>query len=162
MSEAATTLRRAPLPAGRSLFQLAILRFRRNQAAMCTSVVLALIVVFCFLGPFVIPHRYDQVFSSYVAVPPSFQARPDVATLQDVAESIARQARVTLQDFSIGGNAFSATDQRPNGCRPALDPLFRPDRPICRYPHRRHLGRWQGSEAGRSLEPGIFPVRHRH
>ncbi|WP_018237351.1 ABC transporter permease [Ensifer sp. BR816] len=99
----------SPETRGRSLFQLAALRFRRNRAAMAGCVMLALIALFSFVGPFFSPHSYDQVFPSYVSIGPSLEPRPDTSTLQEVMESVAARARVTLEDFNVEGEAFTAT-----------------------------------------------------
>ncbi|MCA2375255.1 ABC transporter permease [Agrobacterium sp. 22-211-1] len=98
-----------PLVKSRSLFQLAALRFRRNKAAMAGSVMLLLITLFSFIGPHFLTHTYDQVFSSYVSVPPSLEPRPDVNNLQGVMEGVANRARVELQEFSVEGQTFTAT-----------------------------------------------------
>lgn len=101
----------APLPStkSRSLFQLAALRFRRNRAAMAGSIMLALIALFSFLGPHFLNHTYDQVFPSYVSIPPSLEPRPDVNNLQGVVEGIASRARVDLKEFEVSGQSFTAT-----------------------------------------------------
>jgi oligopeptide transport system permease protein len=104
--------------AGRSLTQLAMMRFKRNKAAMAGCVMLLFIAVFSYLGPFFVPHTYDQVFSSYVTVPPSLTPRPDPQSLQDVAEGIAKRARVNLDSFEVESGTFTAviTDDK------AIDP----------------------------------------
>jgi oligopeptide transport system permease protein len=93
---------------GRSLFQLAVMRFRRNRPAMAGSVMLVLIACFAFLGPFFISHSYDQVFSSYVTSPPSLEPRPGEDALEDAMKGVASRARVELQSFSVEGEAFTA------------------------------------------------------
>lgn len=93
---------------GRSLFQLAVLRFRRNRPAMAGAVMLVLIAGFSFLGPFFISHTYDQVFSSYVTIPPSLEPRPGEDRLEEAMKSVATRARVDLQSFSVEGEAFTA------------------------------------------------------
>ncbi|MDR6755373.1 oligopeptide transport system permease protein [Mycoplana sp. BE70] len=93
----------------RSLFQLALIRFRRNKAAMAGCVTLLLIALFSFLGPLFVPHAYDQVFPSYVSVPPSLQPRPDTSTLQEAIEGVASRARVKLDSFAVEGQTFTAT-----------------------------------------------------
>ncbi|MCD4662674.1 ABC transporter permease subunit [Agrobacterium sp.] len=98
-----------PLVKSLSLFQLAALRFRRNKAAMAGSVMLLLITLFSFIGPHFLTHTYDQVFSSYVSVPPSLEPRPDVNNLQGVMEGVANRARVELKEFSVEGQTFTAT-----------------------------------------------------
>ena len=92
----------------RSLFQLAAMRFRRNNAAMAGSVMLVLITLFSFIGPHFLTHTYDQVFSSYVSVPPSLEPRPDVNNLQEVVEGVASRARVELKEFAVSGQTFTA------------------------------------------------------
>ncbi|MNZ60816.1 Oligopeptide transport system permease protein OppC [compost metagenome] len=101
----------APQPSvkSRSLFQLAALRFKRNKAAMAGSIMLVLITLFSFIGPNFLTHTYDQVFSSYVSVAPSFEPRPDVNNLQGVMEGVAGRARVELKEFSVEGQTFTAT-----------------------------------------------------
>ena len=93
---------------GRSLFQLAVLRFRRNRPAMAGAVMLVLIACFSFFGPLFISHSYDQVFSSYVTNPPSLEPRPGEDTLEEAMESVATRARVELRSFSVEGEAFTA------------------------------------------------------
>ena len=99
----------SPPVKSRSLFQLATMRFRRNTAAMAGAVMLVLITLFSFLGPHFLSHTYDQVFSSYVSVPPSLEARPDVTNLHGVMEGIAGRARVELREFAVEGQIFTAT-----------------------------------------------------
>ncbi|WEZ82010.1 ABC transporter permease subunit [Rhizobium sp. 32-5/1] len=106
----------APLPEnsnpemqGRSLFQLALIRFRRNRAAMAGCIVLVLIALFSFAGPHFVSHTYDQVFPSYVTIPPSLEPRPDASSLQGVMESIASRARVDLKEFAVEGETFTVT-----------------------------------------------------
>ncbi|TCQ12635.1 oligopeptide transport system permease protein [Rhizobium sp. PP-F2F-G36] len=98
-----------PEAASRSLFQLAAMRFRRNRAAMAGSVVLVMVALFSFLGPLFISHSYDQVFPSYVSVPPSLEPRPGADSLQGAISSAATRARVTLQTFEVEGQTFTAT-----------------------------------------------------
>ena len=59
-----TTLPPQPEIAGRSLAQLAMMRFRRNKAAITGCVLLVFITLFSFAGPFFVAHSYDYVFFS--------------------------------------------------------------------------------------------------
>lgn len=97
-----------PQIAGRSLGQLAFLRFRRNKAAMGGLFMLIAIALFSFAGPFFSSHAYDQVFSSYVTVPPSLKPFPNPETLKDVADSAAKRARLTLDSFELKDGVFTA------------------------------------------------------
>jgi len=98
----------SPAVEGRSLGQLALLRFRRNKPAMGGCVVLLLIALFAFVGPLFSPHSYDQVFPSYVSVPPSLKPFPDPASLQQVAEGAANRARLKMSSFTVENGAFTA------------------------------------------------------
>jgi oligopeptide transport system permease protein len=76
---------------------------------MAGSIMLALIALFSFIGPHFLNHTYDQVFPSYVSIPPSLEPRPDVTNLQGVVEGIASRARVDLKEFEVSGQSFTAT-----------------------------------------------------
>lgn len=97
-----------PEIAGRSLRQLAWLRFSRNRAAVISCIVLIGITLFSYAGPYVISHGYDQVFPSYVTVAPSLSPRPDPTLLETVAASAAKKARVELKSFSVDEGTFTA------------------------------------------------------
>ncbi|OLP60371.1 peptide ABC transporter permease [Xaviernesmea oryzae] len=99
----------APETRGRSLFSLAMRRFRRNRAAIAGSIVLVLVALFSFVGPLFSDHAYDQVFPSYVSVPPSLSPRPGAETLQGAMESAVQRARVRLESFTVEGHSFTAT-----------------------------------------------------
>lgn len=94
---------------GRSLTQLAIQRLLRNRAAVGSIIVLAIVAVVCIGGPFVTPHRYDEIFDSYVRITPSIEPYPLTDTLREVMEDAADRAHVTLGDFTVEGNTFTAT-----------------------------------------------------
>ncbi len=99
----------AATPRGRSLTALAMRRLVRNHAAVVSLIVLGLVTIMCVVGPFVTPHTYSQIFDSYVRTPPSLQPYPLADTLQSVIQSAADHARVTLADFAVEGDGFTAT-----------------------------------------------------
>ncbi|KAB0679394.1 ABC transporter permease [Aureimonas leprariae] len=103
--------------AGRSLFRLAMRRLARNRAAMGGLVVLVAVTLFSFLGPYFISHGYDQIFTSYVSVPPSFEPRPTAERLEQAMADAAKRARAGVEGFAVDGNRFTAT-------------LLSPDRPL--------------------------------
>ncbi len=94
---------------GLSLWKLARIRFRRNTAAMLSLGYLVLIVLFSFGGTIFWPHRYDAVFTSYVAVPPSLSPYPQESTLEQVMTKAVERARVSLNAFDVSGSAYTAT-----------------------------------------------------
>ncbi len=93
----------------RSLTALAMRRLMHNRAAVVSLIVLALVTLMCFVGPFVTPHSYSQIFNSYVRTPPSLEAYPRADTLHTVMQGAADRARVTLAAFAIDGKGFTAT-----------------------------------------------------
>jgi oligopeptide transport system permease protein len=94
---------------GRSLTGLAMLRLRRNKAAMASLVIFTIMVVTCVAGPWVMPHRYDQAFQSYVQTPPSLSPYPRESTLRDVMATALDRAHVSVQTFNAAGSTFTAT-----------------------------------------------------
>ncbi len=76
---------------------------------MAGFVILTLVALFSFLGPQFTDHRYDQVFQSYVSVPPSLEAWPREENLQSAVESVAGRARVTLAAFDVEDGRYRAT-----------------------------------------------------
>jgi oligopeptide transport system permease protein len=105
---------------GRSLTRLALARLARNRAAVVSIVVLALVSAVYIFGPYFTPHAYDEVFASYVRTPPSLESYPRADTLQQVMATAAQQARVTLSDFSVEGQAFRATFTSPTKIDPRV------------------------------------------
>ncbi|OLP53985.1 peptide ABC transporter permease [Rhizobium rhizosphaerae] len=99
----------APETRGRSLFALAMRRFRRNRAAIAGCVVLALVALFSFVGPLFSSHSYDEVFPSYVSIAPSLEPRPGADTLQGAMENAVQRARLRLDAFQVEGRSFTAT-----------------------------------------------------
>jgi oligopeptide transport system permease protein len=96
-------------PPGRSLTRLAFDRLIRNRASVTSVVVLFVVATVCIVGPVFAPHAHDQVFASYVRVPPSLEPYPRADTLQQVITDVALKARVTLSEFAVSGETFRAT-----------------------------------------------------
>lgn len=99
----------------RSLFQYALLRFRRNTAAMVSLAILVIVSLFCIVGPFFAPHNYDDQFKSYLLVPPSLSPYPKDTALKTAMQDVADQARLKLDAFEASGTSFTATfsDEKP-------------------------------------------------
>lgn len=104
----------------RSLFQLAFIRFRRNAPAMIACLILALITLFSFFGPLFTSHRYDQLFGSYLTIPPSLEPRPDEAALRDAMERVATGAGVRVDSFVVNGGTFMATVSADSPINPGV------------------------------------------
>jgi oligopeptide transport system permease protein len=89
------------VPRGRSLWQDAWRRLRRNTAAVVSAIVLIAISLAAVLGPYVVPHAYDTVYSAYVRVPASLEPYPRAETIQPAVEQALRRARVELRSIDI-------------------------------------------------------------
>jgi len=61
-----------PFIKGRSLWSDAWRRLRRNVAATTSIVVLALIAIACIVGPWLLPHPFDEVYWDSISAPPDF------------------------------------------------------------------------------------------
>jgi oligopeptide transport system permease protein len=59
---------------GRSLWQNAWLRLKRNRAAVVSGVLLAFLIVLCLVGPWLSPYEFDELDFDNVAAPPSLEA----------------------------------------------------------------------------------------
>jgi oligopeptide transport system permease protein len=70
-----------PAAAGRSLWQDAWIRLRRNRAAVASMIVLAALALIGAFGPMVWPHPYDRVYPQFVRVPASLEAYPRADTI---------------------------------------------------------------------------------
>lgn len=117
------------IAAGRSLWQDAWLRLRRNRAAVASALVLLLLALAGIIGPSLVPHRYDQIFPQYVRVPASFEAYPrEDRIVPDFQRSLER-ARITIGDIDLNGSTIRA----PISDDEALDPR------ITRYVDRSDL-----------------------
>ncbi|GHD12932.1 ABC transporter permease [Tianweitania populi] len=115
--------------AGRSLWQDAWLRLRRNRAAVASALVLLLLALAGIVGPSLVPHRYDQIFPQYVRVPASLEAYPrEDRIIPDFQRSLDR-ARITIGEVELDGSTIRA----PISDDEALDPR------ITRYVDRSDL-----------------------
>lgn len=108
MSEMTSALEQPAAVRGVSLWAMARHRFVRNKAAMTSLVVLIAVALFSFGGTWVYPHKYDQIFTSYVAVPPSLDPYPLEDTLQKVMQAAVERARLTLDAFDADGTTYTA------------------------------------------------------
>lgn len=111
MSEA----RSIPPVAGRSLWQHAASRLRRNRAAMASLIVLGLIGLACLIGPFFTGHAYDHVYPDYVRVPASLDSLPRAEAIPAAVQRVAARIRATPSEVAIEGGKVRLvlSSQRP-------------------------------------------------
>jgi len=93
---------------GRSLTVLALIRLRRNKAAVAGLVVLFLVTLICFAGPYFNLHGYAEIYPSYVSVPPSLSPYPKKDTLEPVMKDAVEHARLKLDSFDVSGSTYTA------------------------------------------------------
>ncbi|HEV7253818.1 MAG TPA: ABC transporter permease subunit [Mesorhizobium sp.] len=122
----------APAPstaAGRSLWQDAWRRLRRNKAAVASAALLLLLAFAGVFGPYLTPHRYDEIYPQYVRAPASLEAYPREEEIVPDFESALRRARVEVGEIALEGETVRAalSDDEP------LDPR------ITRYVDRSDL-----------------------
>ncbi|SIO53583.1 oligopeptide transport system permease protein [Rhodovulum sp. ES.010] len=86
---------------GRSLWATAMLRLRRNRAAMASLVVLAVFALCALVGPQLSPHDYSEVYPEYVKVRPNLSPYPQADQIVPAAESALRRARVELGEIEL-------------------------------------------------------------
>jgi len=75
---------------GRSLMQNALARLRRNRGAMIALVVLGLLVMAAFVGPYVIPFNYEDPDWAAFRAPPSLASGHYFGTDQNGRDLLAR------------------------------------------------------------------------
>jgi oligopeptide transport system permease protein len=79
----------------------AVARFARNRPAIAGSFVLAVIAIFCLIGPLLSPHAYDQVYPDYVKAPPSAFAHPTAEEAARSLDRIAARMRASVKNVVL-------------------------------------------------------------
>lgn len=115
--------------AGRSLGQDAWIRLKRNRAAVASAIVLLLIAMAGFVGPWIHTHPYDRIYPQYVRAPASLEAYPKEEAIIPAFESVLARARVSIGEIDVSGSTVRA----PVSSTSALDPR------IVRYVDRSDL-----------------------
>src|SRR5690606_13681714 len=93
-------------PKGRSLWATAMMRLRRNKAAMASLVILVVYVFAGIFGPMLAPHDYAAVYTDYVKVPASPEAYRREYEIRPAAESVMQRARLSVDDIELDGNTL--------------------------------------------------------
>ena len=83
-----------PPVAGRSLWQDAWIRLRRNRAAVASMVELVALALVGIFGPALWPHPYDRVYPQFVRVPASLEAYPRADTILPAFERELKRTRL--------------------------------------------------------------------
>lgn len=96
-----------PAVAGRSLWQDAWIRLRRNRAAVASMVVLVVLGLVGIFGPIFWPHPYDRVYPQFVRVPASLEAYPRADTIIPAAESLMKRTRLEHDAPELDGSTIT-------------------------------------------------------
>ncbi len=90
--------------AGRSLWQDAWIRLRRNRAAVASAVVLIFLSLIGIFGPMVSPHPYEKIYPQFVRVAPSLEAYPRADTIIPGLEREMARARLKGGEPELSGS----------------------------------------------------------
>lgn len=91
----------------RSLWATAMMRLRRNRAAMVSVFVLIIMAFAGIFGPVVAPHSYAKVYPEFVKVPPSLTPYPHTEEVIPAAETALRRARLDIGDITVDDGVVS-------------------------------------------------------
>jgi oligopeptide transport system permease protein len=94
---------------GRSLWDDAKLRLKRNKAAVASLFALALVTLLSLFGPFITGHAFDKVYPEYTRVPASLSAFPMPEQIQPAIERIASRVRAKADLTEVSGNVVKVT-----------------------------------------------------
>jgi oligopeptide transport system permease protein len=92
---------------GRSLWQDAFRRLRRNRAAMASLVVLIVLALVGAFGPTVWPHPHDRVYTQFVRVPASLEAYPRADTVLPAFERELARTRLDHGPPALDGSTIT-------------------------------------------------------
>jgi oligopeptide transport system permease protein len=109
---------------GRSLWWDAWTRLERNRAAVASAIGLVLVALACIVGPLFSPHSYDTVYRSYVKVPPSLEAYPRKADIEDALRRALRRTGAALERWEETDGRVRIT-LLAEGDRPIRDDIQR-------------------------------------
>jgi ABC-type dipeptide/oligopeptide/nickel transport systems, permease components len=105
LTDYANKLARLDAPKGRSLTQDALRRLVRNKAAVVSIVVVVLIVLVAFIGPYFVPWGYSQVDWSAIRKPPDFDKGHFFGTDQNGRDMLARVLQGTQMSLIVAAVA---------------------------------------------------------
>jgi oligopeptide transport system permease protein len=98
---------------GRSLWDDAKLRLKRNRAAVVSLMALALVTLLSLFGPYATGHAFDRVYPEYTRVPASLSAFPLPEQVQPAVERIASRVRARAEAIVVSDGAVTITLAAP-------------------------------------------------
>ena len=91
---------------GRSLLDTALLRLKRNRAAMVSLWVIICMTLAAIIGPTISSHSYDEVYNHFVGEKPSIGAYPKQEQITPITERALSRARVDMEDINISKDSI--------------------------------------------------------
>ena len=92
---------------GRSLWANAWTRLLRNRAAVGGAVLLGLVALLAVFGPMVSPHDYDEIYQSYIKVPPSLEAYPRETEIPAMVDRALRRTGAEWRLLELDGSTLT-------------------------------------------------------
>ncbi len=89
-----------PTIQGRSLFDTAMLRLKKNRAAMVSLWVVIGMTFLAIFGPMLSPHPYSEVYNNFVGAKPSMTAYPRQDQILPITQRALSRARVNMDTIS--------------------------------------------------------------
>lgn len=124
MTDAAPAQPPAQPPAGRSLWQDAWARLRRNRAAVASAVVLLILALVGGFGPLVWPHAYDRVYPEFVRAPAGLAAHPAPEAAPPAFERALARTRLDHGPVTQEGRALRASLRADKPIDPRILRIF--------------------------------------
>lgn len=94
---------------GRSLWQDAWIRLRRNKAAVASMIVLGVMSLIAIFGPMLWQHSYDRIYPQYVRMPASLEAYPKADAIEPAFSSAMGRVRgLEVGEIEVGSSTVSA------------------------------------------------------
>ncbi|WP_421091252.1 ABC transporter permease [Pseudochrobactrum sp. MP213Fo] len=92
---------------GRSLWQDAWIRLRRNRAAVASGIVLIVLTLTGIFGPMLSPHPYEKIYPQFVRVSPSLEAYPRAETILPGLDREMARARLKGGEPELNGSKLT-------------------------------------------------------
>ena len=93
-----------PAVKGRTLLDTALLRLKRNRAAMVSLWVFIAMTLAAIFGPMLSSHPYDEVYNHFVGEKPSLTAYPKQDQIQPIIERALARARVDMENIEMSSD----------------------------------------------------------
>ena len=105
---------------GRSLWQDAWARLKRNKAAVGSAAILLVMALASIVGPWLWPHPYDRVYPQYVRMPASLEPYPREERVLPELEQTLKRGRVDVIAVEMTDSGVRAEIASERGIDPRI------------------------------------------